>query len=143
MQVEANINQAESEDFRIGQPASIHLDAFPGLEFKGKIYSIGALAVGGWRQNYYIRTIPVRIAIDGADSRLIPDLSASADVVVERGVDKTIVPLAAVREESGKTVAYVKNGDNFERREVKIGMRGTLDAEVISGLRAGDEVRVN
>jgi HlyD family secretion protein len=143
MQVEANINQAESEDFRIGQPARVHLDAFPGLEFKGKIYSIGALAVGGWRQNYYIRTIPVRIAIDGSDPRLIPDLSASADIIVERGVDKTIVPLAAIREENGKTVAYVRNGANFDRREVKIGMRGSLDAEVISGLRAGDEVRVN
>jgi Membrane-fusion protein len=143
MQVEASINQAESEDFRLGQEARIHLDAFPGLEFNGKIYSIGALAVGGWRQNYYIRSIPVRIAIQGADPRLIPDLSASADIVVERAKDKTIVPLAAIREENGKTVAYVKNADNFERREVKIGMRGALDAEVISGLRAGDEVRVN
>lgn len=143
MQVEANMNQAESEDFRIGQGATIHLDAFPGLEFKGKIYSIGALAVGGWRQNYYIRTVPVRIAIEGSDPHLIPDLSASVDIVVERAVGKTLAPLGAIREENGKSIVYVKSGESFEPREVKVGMRGAIDAEIVSGLHAGDEVRLN
>src|SRR5688500_6799257 len=46
MQVEAQLNQAASSDLRIGQRATIKLDAFPGLEFNGKVHSIGALAVG-------------------------------------------------------------------------------------------------
>ncbi len=143
MQVEAGINQAESSSFRIGQPASIHFDAFPGLELKGKVYSLGALAVGGWRQNYFIRSIPVRLTIEGNDSRVIPDLSASADVVLERADDKAIVPLGALQTEGGKSVVYVKTAGNFEKREVQLGVKNDTQAVVESGLRAGEEVRLN
>ena len=82
MQVEARANQAESNLIRVGQSADVTLDAFPGVHFPGKIYSIGALATGGWIQNFYVRTIPVRILIEGSDSRLIPDLSAAADITL-------------------------------------------------------------
>jgi multidrug resistance efflux pump len=93
MQVEAKANQAESSDLRVGQKVKIHLDAFPGLEFTGTVHSIGALAVGGWMQNYYIRNIPVNIWIDGADPHLIPDMSAACDVVVE---PESVAPVAVV-----------------------------------------------
>ncbi|MBI4874167.1 MAG: HlyD family efflux transporter periplasmic adaptor subunit [Acidobacteria bacterium] len=144
MQVEAVINQAESEEFRIGQPAKITLDAFPGLELKGKVYSIGALAVGGRMQNYYIRNIPVRIAIEGSDPRLIPDLSAGAEVVIERSEPhSTLVPQGAVSTESGKTYVYVKKAEGFEKREVQLGLRNYTYAVVLAGLSAGDEIRLN
>ena len=64
MQVEGSVSQSDSSDLRIGQEVEIGLDAFPGATFRGKVYSIGALAVGGWRQNYYIRAVPVRVSIE-------------------------------------------------------------------------------
>lgn len=143
MQVEGSINQTETSDFRIGQPARIHLDAFPGMEFKGKIYSIGALAVSGWRQNYYIRTLPVRVEIEGSDPKLIPDLSASADVILDHAEGKLLVPLSAVSTEAGKNFAYVKDGENFDRREVHLGLQDETRAVVLAGLQTGDEVRLN
>jgi multidrug efflux pump subunit AcrA (membrane-fusion protein) len=143
MQVEASINQSGSSELRIGQPAAIRFDAFPGLELKGKIYSIGALAVGGWRQNFYIRTVPVRLTIEGADSRVIPDLSASADVVLGNAENRTLVPLGAVQYENGKAVAYVKAGENFEKREIQLGLKNDTQAVVESGLKPGEEVRLN
>lgn len=84
MQVEALVSQADSSEFRVGQAATVGLDAFPGLHFKGRIYSIGALAVKGIWDTYYIRNVPVRIAIEGADQRLIPDLSAWAHIRNDR-----------------------------------------------------------
>jgi HlyD family secretion protein len=143
MQLEATVNQSESSEFRIGQEAKIHFDAFPGLELKGKIYSLGALAVGGWRQNYFIRTLPVRLSIDVEDSRVIPDLSASADVVVGRAGNQLLVPRAAVKNENGATVLYVKNGGSFERRPVKIGLQSETETAIESGVRQGEDVRLN
>jgi HlyD family secretion protein len=143
MQVEATVNQAESSQFRIGQKATILFDAFPGLELTGKVYSLGALAVGGWRQNYYIRSVPVRLTIEGHDSRVIPDLSAGADVVLERAENKPVVPLGAVQTENGKTVVYVKSGETFEKREVQIAMKNDTHAAIESGIRPGEEVRLN
>jgi HlyD family secretion protein len=143
MQVEATANQAESSDFRIGQAAVIKLDAFKDLQFKGKIHSIGALASGGYRNSYYVRTVPVRVKIEGDDPRLIPDLSASADVLMESADNQIVVPLAAVEQENGKSVVYVKGLQAFERREVTTGLKSDTHMAIASGLRAGEVVRLN
>ena len=104
MMVEGNINQAESELVHIGQRADVGFDAFPALHLKGRVESVGALAVGGWRQNYYIRSIPVKIVLESPDARVIPDLSAFGDVVLSRQQDALIVPAEAVRTSDGKPV---------------------------------------
>ena len=138
MKVEAKINQAESNLFRIGQEVRVGLDAFPEASFKGKIYSIGALAKGGTGQ--YVREIPVHIHIEGADPRLIPDLSAYADVVLGREDDAVQVPLAAVFEEAGQPFVFVKNGTSYQKRPVELGFRNYTHAAVVSGVGVGDEV---
>ncbi len=143
MQVEATINQTEVSKFRVGQDARIRLDAFKGLEFDGKVHSLGALAVGGYRQGNYIRTVPVRIRIEGSDAKLIPDLSASADVKMGSASGQAIVPLNALTDENGKMVAYVKNGEGFEAHAVELGLQNDTHAVVTAGLKTGDVVRLN
>jgi HlyD family secretion protein len=143
MQVEGTVNQAESSEFRVGQRASIKFDAFPAMEFTGTVHTIGALAAGGFRQSAYIRNVPIRLRIDGNDPRLIPDLSASADVVIEKDEGKLVVPRSAIQHENGKTVAYVKAGDTFEPREVTLGLHNDTHAVALAGLNSGDEVRIN
>jgi len=143
MQIEANVNQAEIGDFRVNQAAVIRLDAFPGMEFPGKIYSIGALAVGGWRQNFFIRNVPIRVAILSNDQHVIPDLNGSAEVLLGKTDNATLVPLGAVKEENGKNYVSVKQGQGFEKRMVVLGMKNDTHAVVTNGLSAGEEVRLN
>ncbi len=141
MQIEATINQAESEVFRVGQQARIGIDAFPGLTMQGKIYSINAIAAGGFRQNNYIRTIPVRIRIEGSDDRVIPDLSGSVDVILSKQENVTKIPLAAVqKDDKGSTFVYVKKGAKWEKRTVEVGPANLTHTAVASGLQAGEEV---
>ena len=143
MQLEANINQSELTDFRVGQEARLTLDAFPGLEVKGKIYSLGAMGVGGWRQNFFIRNIPVKIQFSSNDPRLIPDLSGAGDVLVERTDSTVLAPIAALSLENGKYFAMVKKGETFEKREVKPGFNDGIHTQILSGLKSGEEVRIN
>lgn len=143
MQVEGTINQAESSSFRIGQMAAIGLDAFPGASYEGKVYAIGALATGGFRQNYYIRSVPVRVQVQNPDKRMIPDLSASADILLGRADNVLTIPASALHRENGKDVVYVKGPKSFEPREVKIGLHNGTHAEVLEGLKEGDQVRIN
>ncbi len=140
MQLEGTVSQADSSQFRIGQTATIGLDAFPELRFKGRIYSIGALAVKGIWETYYIRNIPVRILIEGRDDRLIPDLSAWAHVPVDRQEKALVVPAEAVRAEAGTNVVFVKNGGRFERRQVEVGLRTPTRIALLSGVRPGELV---
>jgi HlyD family secretion protein len=143
MQVEAKANQAESSDIRIGQRVSVRFDAFPGLQLDGHVYSIGALAMGGWMQNNYIRSIPINIQIDGSDPRVIPDLSAAGDVLTGKADNVITIPLGAVREHNGKTTVLAKTDDTFEERTVTLGIHSSKEVAVLTGLKAGDEVRLN
>jgi hypothetical protein len=143
MQLEAQINQAESSHFRIGQRARIRLDAFPDVNLDGRITSIGALAAGGWRNSFFIRNVPVKLDIIGTDPRLIPDLSASAEVFLDRVDQALIAPRSAFKREGGQTVAYVKKGESFERRVVELGLQNHTHAAILSGLNAGEDVRLN
>lgn len=143
MQVEAKANQAESSELRIGQRVKVRLDAFPGLELNARVRSIGALAAGGWMQSAYVRNVPVNILIEGSDPRLIPDLSASGDVVIGSVEDVVRIPLTALREVNDKASVSVRRGDSFEDRPVTLGLRNSEQVAVLSGLQAGEEVKLN
>ena len=140
MQLEATVNQVESEELRIGQQAEVNFDAFPDLKMKGRVYSIAALAVSGWRQNYYIRNIPVNIAIQSSDPRLIPDLSASGNIEVETHQNTLAIPQESVFGDTGKPVVYVKQAGQFVPRPVELGPKNNTQVAVRSGLAAGDEI---
>jgi hypothetical protein len=114
------------------------------MSFTGHVYSIGALATtSGWRQNYYIRRVPVRVTIDGQDPRLIPDLSASTDIQLEQSLSSVVVPRAAVRHTREGAALEVKQGNRFVERMVTLGLADNTRVAVVSGLRSGEEVRVN
>jgi multidrug efflux pump subunit AcrA (membrane-fusion protein) len=143
MQIEANINQAESSLLRIGQEARIEYDAFPRLVQKGRIHSIGALATGGFRQQFYIRTVPVRVQIIDVHEKVIPDLSASADVTLKSEENAVRVPLGSVENADGKSFVWVKTGAGFERREIELGLRNNTHAVVSAGLKGGEDIAVD
>ncbi len=140
MQLEASVNQVESESIHIGQKAELNFDAFPDLRLGGKVVSVGAMGVAGMRNTNYLRKVPVRVAILGHDARIIPDLSASADVVLGTQEKGVLVPLEALQTENGKSVVFVKNGDEFKEQAVEVGLRNHTQAAVIAGLQAGEEV---
>lgn len=143
MQLEATANQVEASQLRIGQNVLIRFDAFPGLELPGTVYSIGALATGSWLQNYYIRRIPVNITINGSDPRLIPDLSASGEVTIEKSDNVITIPLLAVQNRNGQNTVRVRQGDEFVERPVTLGIHNESQVAVVSGLNAGDQVRID
>jgi len=141
MMIEGTANQAEVARLRIGQEAIIGLDAFPDATYRGHLYSIGAIAVGSRRENYYIRNIPVRILIENPDRRVIPDLSAFANVLVDKQENVLLVPAAAVGEQDGKRFVYVRTEKGFEKREVRTGLSNGTQTAVLEGLKEGDVVR--
>ncbi len=141
MMVEGTVNQAEVTRLRIGQEAVIGLDAFPDASYRGKVYSIGAIGVGSRRENYYIRSIPVRVILENADSRVIPDLSAFANVLVEREENVLLAPAAAVGEQDGRQYVFVRTQKGFEKREVKAGRSNGVQTAILEGLKEGDVVR--
>jgi HlyD family secretion protein len=85
MQVRAQVNQQDLPALRVGEPARIHLDAYPDLEIQGQLESIDPI---GQRGDFSgkVRKFSAIFSIHGSDPRLMPDLSAAADI--EAGGDQ-------------------------------------------------------
>ena len=92
--LEANFKETQLTDIRVGMPAEVSVDAFPGVKLKGKVSSIGAAtgaefslipaqnATGNWVK--VTQRVPVRIAIDStANRKLIAGLTTHVTVFTD------------------------------------------------------------
>lgn len=144
MLVNAVINQVDVELIRVGAKARVRFDAYPDLELPAHVYSVGAMPKsGGFRANY-VKEVPVVLKLDKTDPRVIPDLSVSADVVIDREDQAVLAPLAAIFGEpgAGNPYVFVQQPSGWERRKVELGLTNHVMAAVRSGLRAGEVIAV-
>jgi multidrug resistance efflux pump len=79
MQVHVLVNQEDLTALSVGQSARVHLDAYPDLEFVGKLESIDPMGKRGDFSSK-LRSFSATFSIQGNDARLMPDLSAAVDV---------------------------------------------------------------
>lgn len=147
MVLNANVNQVDIQSIRMGQKCEVRLDAYPNLTLPGHIASIGALATSGGNSRFrrrgrddYVKLVTVKVAIDEPDERVIPDLSGSADVILERQEDTLLVPRSAVQRRDDETFVYVRQGERFIERKVEVSQMNPVQAVVTSGLNEGEEV---
>ena len=143
MVIEASVNQADVEMLRIGQKARVRFDAYPDLELPAHVFSIGAMTKTGGFRGSFIKEIPVRLRLDKLDPRVIPDLTVSADVILESSPDEhAMVPLQAVFRDSGDAQPYVfvRTPSGWQTREVKLGLANYVTTAVTSGLNRGEVI---
>ena len=79
MQVHVQVNQQDLMALNVGQKARVHLDAYPDMEFEGRLDSIDPIGKRGDFSSK-LRTFSATFSIHGNDTRLMPDLSAAVDV---------------------------------------------------------------
>lgn len=82
MQVRVLANQQDFPSLRIGQTATVRLDAYPEMAFPAKVEQLAPIAENGSFSNR-LRQFPVIVSIEGNDSKLMPDLSAAVDVSLD------------------------------------------------------------
>jgi RND family efflux transporter MFP subunit len=87
------------------------------------------------------RTMHTEVDVRNPDHLLVPGLYAEAAVTLEHREDIPSVPLQALNHEGDKTTVLVVDGDGtLESRSVTLGLQTPTDAEVVAGLREGEQV---
>lgn len=84
MEVHAHINQEDLLALQVGQPVRVHLDAYPDLVLPGRLESIDPMGQRG-DLSQKMRYFAAVFSIEGADPRLMPDLSAAVEVKTTGG----------------------------------------------------------
>jgi HlyD family secretion protein len=163
IEIVVQVDETDVSAIALGDSAVIRIDAFPGREFVGRVTEIGNSAItppGGQGQQAGQQAaidFEVVLTLDETDAPLRPDLSATADIVVESRADVVSVPIIAmtVREDttwvSEDTSArddepreiegvFLARGGRATFTPVEIGIAGQEYFEVLAGLNVGDTV---
>lgn len=83
-----------------------------------------------------------RATLANADGLWRPGSAVKARITVEQQPAALVVPVAALQTFRDWTVVFVRVGETYEIRPVELGKRDAERVEVLSGLKAGDQVVV-
>jgi HlyD family secretion protein len=140
MVLNATVNQVDAEKLRLGMKSVIHLDAYPDIELPGTLVGIGAMAKASTFRARYVGEIPIRIKLEKMDSRVIPDLTGSAEIILNAERNTTIAPLASVFAEEGGPYVFVQGPEGWIKKKVELGLPSYTMVAIRSGLQKGDVV---
>jgi multidrug efflux pump subunit AcrA (membrane-fusion protein) len=140
MILNATVNQVDAERLRLGMKTEVHLDAYPDIDLPGVLDGIGAMSKTSTFRAGYVGEIPIRIRIEKMDSRVIPDLTGSAEVILESEKNTLVLPRAAVFEENGGSFVFVQGPEGWIKKQVEPGVTSFTQIAIRSGLQKGDVV---
>lgn len=137
LEVEVSVSEADITSVAIGQIASITFDAIANKTYAGTVRSIspnGTTSSG-------VVNYTVTLKLKAQDSKLKPDMTATADIATRVATDVLTVPSAAVKSANGSTyVTVVDAGGAMAQAPVTVGVSDDSHVEVKSGLTEGQTV---
>ncbi|NWF77483.1 MAG: efflux RND transporter periplasmic adaptor subunit [Chloroflexi bacterium] len=130
------IDELDIATVKVGQEASISLDALPDTEVKGKVTFISPIGTNRAGIVSYATTITSENATEG----LRDGMTATAEVVIERRTDVLVIPNKAIQGTWENPIVKVLVDGQIEEREITLGLTDGTNTEVLSGLEEGEKV---
>ena len=141
MRVTARLEEAERGRMQAGQKVIVRADAVPDRELTGRIEDISTLARIDFSNWPPLRNFDLIVQLDDTDKRLRPGMNTSVRVAVDRVADAVLIPVRAVFEKNGRSVAYVARAHGgWDERLVQIARRGQEQLVVSDGVKPNERV---
>ncbi|HVZ58531.1 MAG TPA: efflux RND transporter periplasmic adaptor subunit, partial [Patescibacteria group bacterium] len=129
-----DVDESDIGQVHVGQAMSISLDAYPDKTIRTTVKSIDfashTTSTGGTAY-----TVEGDLPVSGQLYRI--GMNGDGDIIVASALHTLTIPLSSLIDE---THVYVKTGQTFLRKTVKLGIQSDTDAQVLSGLSPGDKV---
>jgi HlyD family secretion protein len=138
--VKGKVDESDIAKVYLGQSARIKVQSFPGKVFAGRVTKIAPLGV----EKDNVTTFEVQISIDNPGGELKANMTANAEIVLEEHKGVLTIPEQAVIYDKDRNVsvwvpdAHGKDGHRVV--QIKTGLSNGSRIEVLSGLKAGDQV---
>src|SRR6185436_20369605 len=117
MRVRARVNQADVRELKNGQAVHVGLDAYPELSFSGTVDQISPIGQQS-TLSPKVRNFIVLVLVKGSHPNLMPDLTASLDVELEKIPGALVVPRDAVVLDGAQAYVRVQRGGRLDRQDV-------------------------
>jgi HlyD family secretion protein len=135
VQLIAQIDERNLANLRVGEKAIVAADAFPDNKFTAEVAYINP-SVDPLRGS-----VEVKLNVPSPPAHLRQDMTVSIDIEVARRVRTLVVPIEAVHDNTSAEpwVTLIANNRAI-RQPVRLGLRGGGKVEILSGIRAGDQI---
>ncbi|WP_379770641.1 efflux RND transporter periplasmic adaptor subunit [Massilia aerilata] len=145
MTVAARVAESDVTRLRPGMAASFTTPGYPGKRWSGKLRQVIPVPADDTgeqgKQAFYI----VLFEVKNQDHELMSGMSAQVQFVVAQARDALLLPancLGAPDESGQYKVNVLDAGQRVSSRKVKVGLQNSQQAQILSGLVAGDKVLV-
>jgi multidrug efflux pump subunit AcrA (membrane-fusion protein) len=130
-----------------GQKARIRIDSYPNHEFHGHVKTVATVASQQDWLSADVKVYQTVVEIDESIPGLKPGMSAEVTIFTDSHRENAlIVPLQAILggvELGNVRKCFVKTSRGPVERDIKIGLSNAKEAEVLDGLKEGEEVVLN
>jgi multidrug efflux pump subunit AcrA (membrane-fusion protein) len=143
LQTKLYIQANDAIDLAVDQAVTITLDAFPELNFTGKVNFVSKFPRTIERGNP-VKFYELTASIDRADTDILkPGRKVSAQIAVKAPSERLAVPLQSVMYEPEGSFVLVKDGSEFEKRRIETGRKNLYFIEVTAGLNEGEQIALS
>ena len=132
--VYAQIFQNDIGRVKVGDPATVNVDAYPGKTFPARVSFI-------WPEvDQATRRARVRLEIPNPELKLLLGMFVNVELGLPLG-DRLAIPASGVFQTGTRQVAFVdRGGGYFEPRDIEVGVRAGDDFVVLKGLTSGEHI---
>ena len=128
-----NVPERDLETLKPGLPVSLQVDALPGKSFAGSVDRIAPVVDAG------SGTFRVVCAFDGG-GLLQPGMFGRIRIDYDQRANALVIPRTALLDDESDPAVFVARGGKAARVSVKLGYTDGEWAEVLSGLKPGEQV---
>lgn len=129
------IPEKDLSKLRIGQTASVDIEAFSERRFRGRVRMINP------RIDSESGTVKVTLEMQDPEGRLRPGMFGLVYIPTETKDDALVIPKKALlRERDEIRVFVIRDNGTAEKRTVRVGIFEENRVEIVSGLQAGEAV---
>lgn len=132
-----DVDELDIDDVALSQSVSVTLDAYPGETFEASVTHISRIGEAGAS----ITTYPVEVTLN-YDERLLEGMNGSAVILTATRDNVVLLPISMIKEDAAGEYVYIQSADgkSYSRLDITTGLSDGTNAEITSGLAAGDIV---
>ncbi len=121
-----------------GQSVEVHVAAYPGQAFQGRITYVGDVL------DPATRTMRLRLELPNPERKLKPAMYATVRVYSEPEANVLLIPESAVQRDRDRQFVFVEREPSvFQARDVKLGSSNGREIKVEDGLLEGESIVTN
>ncbi len=134
--INVTLSEVDIPNVKVGQKVTVTFDSITDKTFTGIVATVDR--VGTVSSN--VTSYGVNIKLDSQSDQILPNMAATANIVMDTATDVLFVPSSSLVTQNGSTMAKTLVAGGEVDVNVEVGISSETDTVIISGLKEGTVV---